>query len=151
MEQFESDSEVLEFAIAREVSAHQFYMDLVEQMENEALRALFERLAKDELRHKANLELEMMKVGKVVATQTQEADLEDTAVMIVVQPGADVDLKNALMLAIQKEKKSFRIYVDLSAMVRDEQSRETLLSLAEEEARHKVLLELEYEMVAKGR
>jgi rubrerythrin len=151
MEQFESDSEVLEFAIAREVSAYQFYMDLVEQMENEALRALFERLAKDELRHKANLELEMMKVGKVVATQTQGADLEDTAVMIVVQPGADVDLKNALMLAIQKEKKSFRIYVDLSAMVRDEQSRETLLSLAEEEARHKVLLELEYEMVAKGR
>jgi len=42
MEEFESDEEILEFAIGREVSANQFYVDLADQMDNPTMRLLFE-------------------------------------------------------------------------------------------------------------
>jgi hypothetical protein len=46
----------------------------------------------------------------------------------------DVDYEDLLLLAMKKEKVSFRLYVDLAGVVADEDLHETLLSLAEEEA-----------------
>ena len=149
MEEFESDEEILEFAIGREVSANQFYVDLADQMDNPTMRLLFENFAKEELRHKAALELEVMKRGKVVAAPQDTADLDQTDIMVAIDPETNIDYKNALLLAINKETKSFRLYVDLAAMVKDKEPREVLLSLAEEEAKHKVRFEMEYDMAVK--
>jgi len=144
MEEFRSDDEILQFAIGREVSAHQFFMDLADQMENTTMRLLFENFAKEELRHKAILELEVMKRGLVVPEPIDTDDLDQTDVMVAIDPELGIDYKNALMLAINKEAKSFRLYVELAAMVKDKQSRETLLSLAQEEAKHELRFEIEY-------
>ncbi len=149
MEEFESDEEILEFAIGREVSANQFYVDLADQMDNPTMRLLFENFAKEELRHKAALELEVIKRGKVVAAPQDTADLDQTDIMVAIDPETNIDYKNALLLAINKETKSFRLYVDLAAMVKDKESREVLLSLAEEEAKHKARFEIEYDMAVK--
>ena len=149
MEEFESDDEILEFAIGREVNAHQFFVDLADQMDNPTMRLLFENFAKEELRHKAALELEVMKRGKVVAAPQDTADLDQTDIMVAIDPETNIDYKNVLLLAINKETKSFRLYVDLAAMVKDKESREVLLSLAEEEAKHKARFEIEYDMAAK--
>lgn len=150
MEEFESDEEILEFAIGREVSANQFYVDLADQMDNPTMRLLFENFAKEELRHKATLELEVMKRGKVVAAPQDTADLDQTDIMVAIDPETNIDYKNALLLAINKETKSVRLYVDLAAMVKDKESREVLLSLAEEEAKHKARFEMEYDMAVKN-
>ena len=150
MEEFESDEEILEFAIGREVSAHQFFVDLADQMDNPTMRLLFENFAKEELRHKATLELEVMKRGKVVAAPQDTADLDQTDIMVAIDPETNIDYKNALFLAINKETKSVRLYVDLAAMVKDKESREVLLSLAEEEAKHKARFEMEYDMAVKN-
>lgn len=149
MEEFESDDEILEFAIGREVSANQFYVDLADQMDNPTMRLLFEIFAKEELKHKAALELEVMKRGKVVAVPQDTADLDQTDITVAIGPETNIDYKNALILAINKETKSFRLYVDLAAMVKDKESREVLLSLAEEEAKHKARFEMEYDMAVK--
>jgi len=149
MEEFESDDEILEFAIGREVNAHQFFVDLADQMDNPTMRLLFENFAKEELRHKAALELEVMKRGKVVAAPQDTADLDQTDIMVAIDPETNIDYKNVLLLAINKETKSFRLYVDLAAMVKDKESREVLLSLAEEEAKHKARFEMEYDMAVK--
>ena len=149
MEEFESDEEILEFAIGREVSANQFYVDLADQMDNPTIRLLFENFAKEELRHKATLELEVMKRGKVVAAPQDTADLDQTDITVAIDPETNIDYKNALLLAINKETKSFRLYVDLAAMLKDKESREVLLSLAEEEAKHKARFEIEYDMAVK--
>ncbi len=117
MEEFESDEEILEFAIGREVSAHQFFVDLADQVDNPTMRLLFENFAKEELKHKAALELEVMKRGKVVAAPQDAADLDQTDIMVAIDPETNIDYKNALLLAINKETKSFRLYVDLAAML----------------------------------
>ena len=144
MEEFESDDEILQFAIAREVAAHRFYTDLAGEMENAAMRLLFENFAKEELRHKAALELEVMKRGLVVPDAIDVGDLDQTDIMVAIDPALGIDYKNALILSINKESKSFRLYMELAAIVKDRQSRETLLSLAQEEAKHELRFEIEY-------
>jgi rubrerythrin len=151
MEEFESDDEILQFAIGREVNAHQFFMDLAQEMENPTMRLLFENFAKEELRHKAMLELEIMKRGLVVPAAIDTDDLDQTDVMVAIDPEMGIDYQNALILSINKESKSFRLYVELAAIVKDKQSRETLLSLAQEEAKHELRFEIEYGAATKRR
>ena len=151
MGDFESIGEILEFAVAREVAANRFYKDLAEKVESPAMRELLAEFAKEELQHKEKLELEMMKEGIVVAPVEKLASFKGSDYIVDVESAADMDYKGLLALAIKKEKLSVRLYVDLAALVGDAESRETLLSLAEEEAGHKARFEIEYEeFVLKG-
>jgi len=150
--------EILEFAIAREVEANAFYKTLARRVENPAMSELILEFAKDELEHKRKLELEIMKRGKVVveaekAEEAKELDEFEIANYIVDAGGPmDMEYEDLLLLGIRKEKASFRLYLDLAAIVKDEEFRESLLSLAEEEARHKVQLEIDYDdFVVKGK
>jgi rubrerythrin len=151
MQEFKSDDEILEYATSRESAAHRFYMDLAEEMENATMRQLFENFAREELRHKSRLELEIMKRGLVVPDALGAEDLDETDAMVDVPPELGVNYKNALVLAMNRESKSFRLYVELAAIVQDKGAREALLSLAEEEARHRLRIEMEYDMVIKKR
>jgi rubrerythrin len=56
-----------------------------------------------------------------------------------------MDYPDLLMLAMEKEKMAFRLYVVLAGMAKDNESHEVLMSLAEEEAGHKVRFEIEYD------
>ncbi len=62
MHKTDSYEEVLEFAIDREIDANQFYLALASRVDNKETRDLFEELAQEELEHKAQLELELMKM-----------------------------------------------------------------------------------------
>ena len=50
-------------------------------------------------------------------------------------------------VGMEKEEASFRTYVNLVGQSQDEQSREVLLALAEEEVKHKLRFEAEYDML----
>jgi rubrerythrin len=50
----------------------------------------------------------------------------------------------ALSMAVSKERHSFRLYVRLAGLVSDEELRQTLAALAEQEAKHLVTLEEQY-------
>jgi len=151
MGDFESIGEILEFAVAREVAANRFYRDLAEKVKSPAMRELLAEFAKEELQHKEKLELEMMKEGIVVAPVEKLAGLKGSDYIVDAGSAADMDYKVLLALAIKKEKLAVRLYVDLAALVDDAESREMLLSLAEEEAGHKARFEIEYEeFVLKG-
>jgi rubrerythrin len=49
------------------------------------------------------------------------------------------------MFAIKAEKTEFRLYMDIAKQVSDENVKNILLILAQEEAKHKVKLEIEYD------
>jgi len=55
-----------------------------------------------------------------------------------------MDYRDVLMLGIEKEDAAFRTYIKLMGSIHDEQSREVLLSLAQEEVKHKLRFETEY-------
>ena len=148
---FNSVKEILEFAIAKEVEANKFYTVLADRVANPAMSELILQFAKEELEHKAKLELELMKAGRVVAKAEKLADF-DINDYILVDAGdtARMDYGDLLLAAMEKEKASFKLYVVLAGMAEDEDSQQVLVSLAEEEARHKMLFEIEYdEMVPK--
>jgi rubrerythrin len=148
MAEYESDSEILEFAISREIEAFQFYTALAERMENPRTQKIFEELAQEELEHKARLELEIIKTGQTVSTASQDLNADDYH--IEGEFKFDIGLQQLLQMAIEKEKAAFELYVDLAAKVVDENSRQTLLALAQEEVKHKMRFEFEYDVLLKN-
>jgi rubrerythrin len=144
-----SDEEILEFAIAREVEAHHFYLALAGRVDTPKMRKVFEDLAEEELEHKTRLELEIMKTGKTVSAQLKPGRPNSDYIISDDQSPLDMDYKDMLLLGMEKEEAAFRTYVNLVASVHDEQSQELLLALAEEEVRHKLRFETEYNLLLK--
>jgi rubrerythrin len=134
-----SIEEILELAIDREMEAYRLYMDMANRAASSMSRKMFEDLAQEELEHKGKLELEVLKTGKVLRT----AKLNLSDYMTSDEPKVDMDYRDILVKAREKEKISFRLYVDLAAVVEEGECREVLLALAEEEARHKLRFEME--------
>ncbi len=141
----EADSEILEFAISRELEAYNFYKALADRVAGEHMRRIFEDLAEEELEHKAKLELEILKLGR---TLPEPGKLEPPAHEYIVSDSdaaLEMDYRDMLLLGMEKEEASFRTYVGLIPQTTDESSREVLLALAEEEVRHKLRFEKEYQ------
>ena len=143
MERFESLEEVLDFAIAREVESQDFYMKLAEKMENPKMREVFEKFATEELGHK--MKLEAVKHGQILLSQKDVESLAIADYLVDVEPRPDMDYAEALVLAMRKEKAAYRLYLDLAAVGEDEEMTDMFLSLAQEEAKHKLRFEIEYD------
>jgi rubrerythrin len=130
------DDEILEMAVAREVDASRFYLALAARVENPGIQRLFEKLAEEELEHKAIIELEIMKTGRVVREDKSPAGLHDQkhnyAPTVI-----DMSYKDVLIMGTQKEEASIRLYVDMAEMTTDAHSKEILVALAQEETGHK--------------
>ncbi len=136
--------EVLDFAIAAEVSAERFYLDLAAKMQGEAMRTALEEFAAQERRHKAILE--GVKQGERIAPG-QAADLKIADYVVDVEPRPDMEYADALVLAMKREKAAFKLYTKLAESAQDQAIRETFLMLANEEAKHKLYFEVEYDQV----
>lgn len=151
MTEVNPDDKILEFAIAREVEASNFYMALAERVASPEIRKVFEDLAEEELEHKAKLELEVMKTGKVLSVPEKVTIPEHDYIVSDDQSLLDMDYKDILLLGMEKEEASFRTYVNLVAQAKDVESSELLLALAEEEVKHKIRFETEYDLLLRGK
>ncbi len=145
----EADIEILELAIAREVEAHHFLMAIAERVASKAIRRVFEELAAEELEHKSTLELEMLKLGHTVPLDQELPEPSGSYIISNTDAPLDMDYRDVLLLGIEKEEASFRTYVNLIGHVSNEESKEMLLSLAEEEVKHKLRFETELERLEK--
>ncbi|MFH1999426.1 MAG: ferritin family protein, partial [Planctomycetota bacterium] len=61
------------------------------------------------------------------------------------EPNSEMDYQSALIVAMKKEKSAFRLYNDLATQTQDAGIKSALLALAQEEAKHKLRIELEYD------
>jgi len=141
---FKSVQEVLDFAIEKEEEAKRFYLEWSEKLESKVLREQFVVFAGEENTHKEKLQ--RVKAGstfKPSAKQVTDLKIVDYLVDIAATP--EMDYQEALIVAMRREKASFKFYNDLAAVAQDEALRETFLALAQEEAKHKLRLETEYE------
>lgn len=145
MSKLDSFDDILDFAIDKETEANQFYADLAKKMKNLAMREVFEAFAAEELGHK--VKLEGIKQSKVIKTAPNETDLHIADYVVEVEPGPDMDYQDALVLAMKNEKAAFRLYLDLANQVANEEQKSLFLSLAQEEAKHKLRFEIEYDDV----
>lgn len=145
MDHFESAEEILDFAIEREIESQDFYILMAERMENPKMQKVFEKFAAEELGHK--MKLEAVKHGEILLGQKEIMSLGIADYVVDVEPRPDMDYAEALVLAMRREKAAYRLYLDLAAVAEDEGLTDTFLSLAQEEAKHKLRFEIEYDRV----
>lgn len=150
MEKVNSDEEILEFAVYKEIEAYHFYLAVARRVASQKIRVVLENLAILELGHKERLELEILKLGRTVTAAPREVRPDSDYILSDSNMPLDMDDKDVLLLAMEKEQASFRTYVNMVANVQDPESRELLLGLAEEEIRHKLRFEAEYEELLGG-
>jgi len=144
MEKWNNIEDVLDFAMDSEEEAVQFYTRLAERVEKPWMRAVFEGFAREEQGHKAKLAA--IKEGRVdLPAPAKVQDLKIGDYLVEQKPDAELDYQQALILAMKKEKAAFRLYSDLAEIAPNEKLRQTFLALAQEEAKHKLRFEVEYD------
>jgi rubrerythrin len=65
--------------------------------------------------------------------------------LVNVDLDADIDYQQALILAMKAEKAAYKLYTELASATDDAGLQETLMALANEEAKHKLRFEIEYD------
>ena len=136
--------QILDFAIEQEEKAADFYTNLAAQMGHEHMKAAFLGFADEERGHKAKL-LNIKAGGQLVPAQQQVMDLKIGDYLEDVKLSRDLDYQQALIVAMKAEKAAFKLYHDLASATDDPALQQTLLALAQEEAKHKLRFEIEYD------
>ena len=137
---------ILEMAIQQEQAAYEMYKGLAEQASNEATRRAFLDFANEELGHKAKLEA--IRKGSLPGLVPEKVTNLRLAEMVhEPQPGEVVDYAQALIVAMKAEQRAHDLYVALAEAASDETVAEMLRGLAQEELKHKLRFESEYDDV----
>ena len=144
MKEFRTVSEVLDFAIANEGEAHRFYSELAQWAERAEAAKLFEELAVDELQHR--IRLDAIKAGEVSITLEEVGNLGIADSLEKTEPKANLTYAQALVVAMQREMNAFRLYTRLALAAREPDVKDIFSKLAQEEAQHKLQLEIEYDL-----
>lgn len=146
MDKFNIVDDILNFAIEKEIEAHKFYTDLAAKMPDKTMKKVFLDFAAEELGHKKILE--DAKAGKKIPLEKEQiANLKIAEFAVAVKPTPNMTFKDALILAMQKEKKSFQLYTRLANLMTNKDNVELFAALAQQEAKHKLRFELEYDDV----
>ena len=144
MTELSSVNDILDFAIDQEQQAADFYSDLASKLGKPPMTQIFRDFAREELGHKAKLEA--VRGGKkLLSSATQVADLKIGDYLVEVNVEGDLDYQKALTVAMKKEKAAFRLYTDLASKTKEPEVKDLLLGLAQEEAKHKLRFEIEYD------
>lgn len=138
--------EILDIAITREQEASDFYNDLSHQSRFAAMKETFHEYAKEELRHKAKL-MNVKKGGQLTSSYETIPDLKIGDYLQEPEASHDMDYQTALIIAMKREKAAYRLYSGLAEIATDASVKELFLSLAQEEAKHKLRFEVEYDEV----
>ncbi|MHC4122630.1 MAG: ferritin-like domain-containing protein [Planctomycetota bacterium] len=145
MEKFNLIEEILDFAIENEVKANMFYLELAEKVKNPVIKETLKNFAAEEVGHRTRLEA--IKAGQQFKKADKVPALKIADYVVDIEPSEDMDYSDVLIVAMKKEKAAYRLYTDLAAQTDDAELRNMMLMLAQEEAKHKLRFECEYDDV----
>lgn len=144
MIEFKTIDDVLNFAINSEQEAVDFYTDLASKTSNKGMQETFEQFAQEERGHKSKLE--RIKQGNTIELSTDKVlDLKIGDYLVDIEVSENMSYQDALILAMKREKSAFKLYTNLSNLVKDQNICDLFRSLAQEEAKHKLRFEVEYD------
>jgi len=137
--------EVLAIAIRREEEAISFYRDLYNRVGDETARDALQFLAGEEIKHKeflvkyrqGNFTADALRMSTVVDYRIAEhLDKPD--------PAANLESKDAYLVAAHRELASYHFYTALAGLHPDGELKQLLVKIAGEELRHKEKVEYLY-------
>jgi rubrerythrin len=135
---------ILDFAIEQEIKANKFYLDLADKVENPALSQALKVFAAEEQGHREKLE-QVKSGAEFKPSDKKIPDLKIADYVVDVEEGPNLSYQGILVMAMKKEKAAFKLYSDMAQRSDDERIKETFEALAQEEAKHKLRFELEYD------
>jgi rubrerythrin len=144
METFENMDGILDFAIANEQEAVDFYNNLASQANNDEMKQIFAQFAQEEMGHKSRL-LKIKETGANDLKIEKVKDLKIADYSVAAKPTPGMSYQDALILAMRKEKAAFKLYMTLSEKAENAVIKELFFGLAVEESKHKLRFELEYD------
>lgn len=144
MADFKNINDILDFAMAREQESVDFYNNLSEKARNEEMKKVFQEFAMEEVKHKARLQ-KIKDEGIMEISDEKVQDLKISDYTVNMTPSPDMSYEEALILAMNKEKAAYKLYMKLSTKTDDANLKDVFLSLAQEESKHKLRFEIEYD------
>lgn len=141
-----SINEVLDFAISNEQEAFEFYIKLAEKANTPEMKDAFLRFAEEENSHK-----EKLLIIKNKGLFKEDFDIQESLIVDETpanedfNPALTLSYRQALIIAIQKEKVAHKLYTMLAKVATNSYTKSIFLSLAEEEAKHKNRFQQEYD------
>jgi rubrerythrin len=142
--EFDSIEDILDYAIAREEEAEALYNQLADRVTRPGMRQTFLHFAAEERGHKERLL--RIKAGELPAvTEQQVRDLGIADHLVEPEPTANMTYQEALLFAMKSEKSAFTVYSKLAELTDDAGFARVFQSLAQEEAKHKLRFEIEYD------
>lgn len=144
MNEFNHIDDILEFAIAQEQRAIDFYSELAKEARSREMKEVFLEFAGEEMKHKQRL-MKIREEGVFTMPKQQVADLKISDYIVSAEPTPGMSYEETLVIAMKREKAAFKLYMNLSDRAPNEDLKNVFLSLAMEESRHKLRFELEYD------
>ena len=144
MKEFDNIDDILEFAMDEEQKAVDFYSELSEKAKTSDMKELFMEFAKEEMNHKARL----TKIKSEESYNFKKENISDLKISDFIVNATvtdDMTYQDALIIAMKKEKSAFKLYLALSERASTSVMKEIFLSLAQEESKHKLRFEIEYD------
>ncbi len=145
MNSFKTITDILDFAIAAEQRAIAFYTQLSRNASSEAMKTVFLEFAEEERGHKAKLQ--EFKTSGQISIPTEDVMSLKIADYIVddTKITPEMSYESALLLAMKREKAAYKLYTNLAVLAADEHTKSIFKELAQEEAKHKLRFEVEYD------
>ncbi len=144
MKIFRNFKEILDFAIESEMDEIQFYSELAETMERKNVKDLLRSIAIEKTARMLQLE-NMKEIGVLLDIESVQ-DLKIAGTFSEIDYAkTNLSYQEALIMAMNKEKEKFILYQELADCTTDTNCKQTFLSLANQEARQKLKLEIEYD------
>jgi len=144
MKNFANTNDILDFAMENEQHAVDFYTELAKNAHSEDMQQTFEQFAREEIGHKARI-AKIKEEGIFTLPKESVADLKISDYIVRSEPTSNMTYEQALVLAMKREKAAFKLYLKLSEQAPSDHVRDLFLNLAQEESRHKLRFELEYD------
>jgi len=142
--EFKSFTEAIHFAKEKENGAIHFYDSASEVAKNPGSKVMFQEMADEERKHFKLLdEMKEEDIASFPIEKVQDLKIGKYTEDIPISP--DLSYQQILIVAMKKEAEAVKLYNDLASMTADPKLARLFQILAQEEAKHKLKLESEYD------
>lgn len=136
---------LIDTAIKREEEAYDFYMGILEKVQDESARDTIAFIANEEKKHKAflvqyrdgNFAVDAMRMSDVVFYKIAEYQVEP-------EVKDDMNSAEVYLVAAHRELRSHQFYTELANLHPSGNTKDMLLKMANEELKHKEKMEYLY-------
>ena len=136
--------ELIAFAIRKEAEAYNLYKTYSQLTKTPGMKTMFEELAQEEQKHREILEgVEKKDISEYKLEKIPDLKIGDFVEEEEFSP--DMDYASVLRFAIKREEHSLKLYNHMGEGTDDPELKKLFSALAQEEAKHKLRLETEYD------